>query len=343
MPRRLRRADVSAPGIRRIRRGRGFSYLNPDGTPVTDPAVLDRIRTLVIPPAWENVWICPWTNGHIQAVGTDAAGRRQYRYHDLWRAQRDRDKFDRVLRMAARLPRARQRIAAALATDGLTRTRVLACAARLLDLGFFRIGGEEYADENGTYGLATMRKEHVSMEGRRIEFTYVAKGSQERVQSIVDDDVRAVVLALKRRRGGSQELLAYRNGSRWYDVHSADVNAYLRELLGGEWTAKDFRTWHATVLMAVGLAVSTQAPTSPTARKRAITRAVREVAEYLGNTPAVARASYIDPRVIDLYNDGVTIAPALHRLGEGQDYGEPATHGVIEAAVLRMLRGAGKG
>jgi DNA topoisomerase-1 len=337
MARRLRRADVGAPGIRRIRRGRGFSYVGPDGIPITDPETLARIRELVIPPAWEHVWICPWPYGHIQAVGTDAAGRRQYRYHDLWRVQRDRDKFDRVLRMAARLPKARRRIAADLAGARLSRTRVLACAARLLDLGFFRIGGEEYADENGTYGLATMRKEHVTVEGRRVEFTYVAKGSQERIQSIVDDDVRAVVLALKRRRGGSEELLAYRNGAQWYDVRSADINGYLKELLGGEWTAKDFRTWHATVFMAVGLAVSTQAPTSPTARKRAVLRVVREVAEYLGNTPAVARASYIDPRVIDLYDDGVTIAPVLHRLGEAQDFGEPATHGVIEAAVLRML------
>jgi DNA topoisomerase-1 len=340
MSARLRRSDVGSPGIRRVRRGRGFRYVDSAGTAVTDPEVLRRVRALVIPPAWEDVWICPWPHGHIQAVGTDAAGRRQYRYHDLWREERDRDKFDRVLRLAARLPRARQRIAAELATDGLGQHRVLACAARLLDLGFFRVGGEAYADENGTYGLATMRKEHVSIEGRHVVFTYLAKGNQERVQSIVDDDVREVVRALKRRRGGSQELLAYRDSRRWYDVRSADINAYLRDLLRDDWTAKDFRTWHATVLMAVGLAVSTRAPASPSARRRAVTRAVREVADYLGNTPAVARASYIDPRVIDLYDDGVTIAHALHRLGEGQGFGEPATHGRVEAAVLRMLDAA---
>jgi len=307
---------------------------------VTESDILDRIRALVIPPAWQDVWICPWPHGHIQAVGTDAAGRRQYRYHDAWREQRDRDKHDRVLQLAARLPGARRTIEEHLREHGLTRNRVLACAARLLDLGFFRVGGEQYADENGTYGLATMRKQHATVEGDTVVFTYLAKGNQERVQAVVDEEVRKVVLALKRRRSGD-ELLAYHEDGRWCDVRSQDINDYLRELLGGEWTAKDFRTWHATVLVAVGLAVSTRAPTSRTARRRAVTRVMREVAEYLGNTPAIARKSYVDPRVVDLYDDGVTVSRALLALGDGMALGQPATHGKVEAAVLRMLSAAG--
>jgi DNA topoisomerase I len=208
---------------------------------------------------------------------------------------------------------------------------------RLLDLGFFRVGGEEYAEENNTYGLATIRKSHVRVRGDMVVFDYEAKGGKQRVQSVVDPEVREVVQALKRRRGGSQELLAYRDGRRWRDTRSEDINAYLHEIAGTDCTAKYFRTWHATVLMAVALAVSTAVPTSEHARKRAIARAVREAAEYLGNTPTVCRKSYIDPRVIDLYHDGLTIAPDLEQLGADAAYGELATRGAIEAAVLRLL------
>jgi DNA topoisomerase-1 len=323
-----------------VRRGRGFSYVDELGLPVRDPVVLARIRDLAIPPAWQDVWICPFANGHIQAIGTDAAGRRQYRYHDVWRLERDRAKHERVLTFAARLPKARSIAAEHLALEGMPKERALAAAFVLLDLGFFRVGSESYAEENGTYGLATMRREHVTVTDDRIVFDYLAKGSQQRVQSIAHDDVRAVVAELKRRRGGGPELLAYRNSTRWIDVRSGDINTYLAEILGTDVqaTAKDFRTWHGTVLMAVGLAVSTAAPTSTTARRRAVNRALAEVAHYLGNTPAVCRASYVDPRVIDLYDDGVTIARALDRLGADVDPGEPATRGAVEAAVLRMLR-----
>ena len=337
MPR-LRRADCSGPGILRRRRGRGFTYEWPDGSRVTDPDVLARITTLVLPPAWDQVWICPWPNGHIQAVGTDAAGRRQYRYHDDWRVQRDAAKHEKVLEVARRLPKARERVQEHLAQDGLTRERVLATAFRLLDLGFFRVGGETYAEDNGTYGLATMRKKHVTIDGDQIVFAYTAKGAKERVQAIVDDSVRAVVAELLARRGGGYELLAYQSADGWRDITSADINAYLRQVVGADVSAKDFRTWHATVLTAVGLAVSATAPTSPTARRRAVNRVVVEVAHYLGNTPAVCRKSYIDPRVIDLYDDGVTIARALEKLGDDADFGQPATHGAVEAAVLRLLR-----
>jgi DNA topoisomerase-1 len=339
---RLRRADCAGPGIARVRRGRGFSYRDANGEPVTDPEVLERISDLAIPPAWQDVWICPHPNGHIQAIGTDAAGRRQYRYHDHWRILRDREKFDRVLEFAARLPKAREATAAHLTLDGMPRERALATAFHLLDLGFFRVGGEEYAETHGTYGLATILREHVSVAKDSITFDYVAKHSKEIERTLAHVDVCEAVRVLKRRRGGGPELLAYRNGTRWVDVKSGDINDYLRECLGPdiEASAKDFRTWHGTVLMAVGLAVSTTAPTSTAARKRAVNRAVGEVAHYLGNTPAVARSAYIDPRVIDLYNDGVTISRAIDKLGADEGFGQPATRGAVEASVLRMLREA---
>src|SRR3954449_10849648 len=296
---RLRRADCSAPGITRRRRGKGFEYLDFEGRRIAEPAVLERIRELAIPPAWKDVWVCPWPMGHIQATGTDAAGRKQYRYHDRWRERRDREKFEEMIDFARSLPKMRRRVRKDLARQGMPRERTLACAARLLDRGFFRIGSESYAEENDTYGIATMRKRHVSVDGVVVTFDYEAKGGKRRVQTFGDPQVAAVVRALKRRRGGGHELLAYKRGSRWVDVKSADINEYVKEITGGDFSAKDFRTWGATVLAAVALAVSGRSQDTKTARRRAVTRAVKEVAGHLGNTPAVARASYIDPRVID--------------------------------------------
>jgi DNA topoisomerase IB len=336
MPMKLIRSDLGGAGIRRRRCGRGFRYVDGQAIAIKDPEVLARIKALVIPPAWVDVWICPEPNGHIQAVGTDVAGRRQYRYHDLWREQRDREKHDRVLEFGAALPKLRTMVENHLEGMGLGRERVLAAAIRLIDLGFFRSGSEEYAADNGTYGLATIRREHVVCSHGEIIFEYLAKGSKEREQALVDDDVMAVVRGLKRRRGGGDELLAYRSGGGWHDVTAGDINDYLREISGGDFTAKDFRTWHATVLAAVGLAVS-KAATSENARKRAIVRVVREVADYLGNTPAVARASYIDPRIIELYEQDVTIEPSLADLGKNRDVGELATRGPAEKAVLDIL------
>jgi DNA topoisomerase IB len=320
-----------------VRRGRGFTYLDTDGSRVTDPATLQRINDLVIPPAWEDVWICPLPNGHIQATGTDAAGRRQYRYHDDWRRNRDREKHERMLGFAVTLGGARERMLADLRRPHLDRLRVLGGAARLLDLGFFRIGSEEYAETNQSYGLATMRREDVSCSKGVVTFDYVGKSGKQRVQSVADDELCRLVISLKRQRHNHPELLGYRGRDGWVDIKSHDINDYLREITGGEFTAKDFRTWHATVLCAVALAVSDVVPGSETARKRAVTRAVKEVSHYLGNTPTVCRASYIDPRVIDLFNDGVTIRADLDSLGEGAMFGELATQGAVESAVLRML------
>src|SRR5205085_6537240 len=227
-----------------------------------------------------------------------------------------------------------------LQQEGLTRQRVLACAVRLLDRGFFRIGTEGYAEENQTFGLATMRKEHVTVDGDVVTFDYVAKSNKRRVQSVVDPEVVEVLKTLKQRRTGGPELLAWRNGKTWVDVRSPDINAYIKECTGGDFTAKDFRTWHATVLAAVALAVSVRV-TSESGRKRAVTRAVKEVAHYLGNTPAVCRSSYIDPRVIDRFHEGRTISHALDALVRpSADYqleGSLHTQGVIEAAVLDLL------
>jgi DNA topoisomerase IB len=331
---RLRRADCSGPGLRRRRRGRGFEYLDASGR--VDDETLERIRALTIPPAWEDVWICPDPNGHIQAVGTDAAGRRQYLYHPAWRERRDREKFEDMVRFARTLPKLRRIVARDLRRRAWPREKVLACAVRLLDRGFFRIGSESYAEENKTYGLATMQRRHVTLEGRGvIRFDYTSKGGKRRVQSVVDPDVYRVVAALKRRTDG--RLFAYRANGRWADVSSSDINEYIKATAGdAAFSAKDFRTWNATVLAAVALAVSGAAHRSQSAQKRAIARAVAEVAHYLGNTPAVCRASYIDPRVFDRFRDGLTIGGALAQVGD-VERGEPATVGAIEEAVLDLL------
>jgi DNA topoisomerase IB len=321
--------------LSRRKRGRGFEYCGTDGQTLRDPDALERIRGLVIPPAWTDVWICPFANGHIQAIGTDAAGRRQYLYHPAWRVRRDAEKFDKMLSFAAALPAVRRLTDEHLAAPTVTRERSLACCVRLLDSGFFRIGGETYAETNNSYGLATMRKEHVKLErGHSLQFEYVAKSGKDRVSSLVDPAVYDVVATLKRRRSGGQELFAYLVDGRWRDVKSADINAYLKEVAGAEYSAKDFRTWHATVYAAKALAMASEARRSESAQKRAIAHAVKEVAHYLGNTPAVCRSSYIDPRVIDRYRAGQTIVRNDAVLDA---FGNPAARHVVEAAVLDLL------
>ena len=334
---RLKRVDPSGPGIRRRRRGKGFEYIDEDGRRVTEPSVVERIRELAIPPAWEDVWICPYPMGHIQATGTDARGRKQYRYHDQWRERRDREKFESMEHFARSLPALRERVSADLEREGMPRERTLACATRLLDRGFFRIGSEDYAEENDTYGIATMRKRHVIVEGDMVTFDYESKGSKRRVQAIGDPKVAEVVTALKRRRGGGEELLAWREGRRWVDLKSRDVNEYVKDAAGREFSAKDFRTWAATVQAAMALSVSGLAAETKTGRARAKSRAIKETAGYLGNTPAVCRASYIDPRVFDRFDSGLTIGGVLEELAE--DNSEPDTQAMVESAVLDLLGG----
>jgi DNA topoisomerase-1 len=336
--RRLRRSDCSGPGITRRRRGKGFEYRDEDGRRITEPEVLDRIRELGIPPAWENVWICPYPFGHLQATGTDAAGRKQYLYHPRWRERRDAEKFDDMVRFANALPRLREQVEEDLRGTEPTRERVLACSVRLLDRGFFRIGSEEYTVQNESYGLATMRKSHVTLgaDGEMV-FDYPAKSGQRRIQAVVDPDASAIVAALKRRRGGGEDLLAYKNGRRWRDLRSEDINAYIKQATGADFSAKDFRTWNATVLAAVALAVSGEVAASKTGRKRAIRRAINEVAHYLGNTPAVCRASYIDPRVFDAYRAGLVIGRPLQEAADGERGELPIHHRAVEEAVLDLI------
>ena len=337
---RLRRADCSGPGFQRVQRGRGFSYLDEEGDPIDEPEVVERIRELGIPPAWKDVWICPWVNGHIQATGMDVAGRKQYLYHPDWRRRRDAEKFDEMLYFARDLPPLRDHVKSALERGGeLTRERVLACAVRLLDRGFFRIGTEEYTVTNESFGLATMRKEHVTIEdGGAMIFDYPAKSGKRRIQAIVDPPVLEIVQQLKRRRGGGEDLLAFKEGRRWQDLKSGDINDYLKEITGAGYSAKDFRTWNATVLAATALAVSGEVAGSKTGRKRAISRAVKEVSYYLGNTPAVCRASYIDPRVFDAYEGGLIIKPVLGgEAGETTDGDLPIHQRAVEEAVLDLI------
>jgi DNA topoisomerase-1 len=335
---RLRRADCAGAGIRRAKHGRGFRYEDEAGDRLTDEAALERIRRLAIPPAWKEVWICPDPHGHIQATGIDDAGRKQYLYHDAWRAKQDRRKYEQMLELADQLPSLRRSVKRRLGAKGFTRDRVLAGAVRMLDLGFFRIGSEQYAAENESYGLATLRKSHVRSENGAVVFDYPAKSSQRRVQEIADPQLVKLVRALKSRRGGGHELLAYRDGRRWVDVRSDEVNAYLKDLAGHEYTAKDFRTWNATVLAAVLVALRGDDATSKTARKRIASEVVKEVAGVLGNTPAVCRRAYIDPRVFDRFDSGTTIETAL-RDGISTELDELSERDRerIEKAVVELL------
>jgi DNA topoisomerase IB len=329
---RLRRADCAAAGIRRRRRGRGFSYEDADGGRIEDEETLERIRELAIPPAWEEVWICADPLGHIQATGLDAAGRKQYRYHDRWELRRAARKYEAMREFARHLPGLRRAVSRDLALEEMPRERALACAVRLLDLGFFRVGGEEYAEANESYGLATIQRQHVSVQGGEMVFDFPAKSGQRRVQSIRDPDAIAAVEAMRRRRSGPDDLLAYLQNGSWHDVRSADVNTYIQEEIGEAFSAKDFRTWSGTVLAAAALAGEPK-PKSEAAARRTIAAAVESVAAALGNTPAVCRRSYIDPRVFDRYRDGVTIEVGLPRNGELT----PRRRAQIERRVLDLV------
>jgi len=327
----VRESDCNGPGISRKGAGKGFYYVDPEGTRVADEEVLARIRSLAIPPAWTDVWICSDPLGHIQATGVDDKGRRQYRYHTEWQEQRAREKHERVVRFARLLPQLRAEVDADLAREGMPRERVLACAVRLLEMGFFRTGGEAYAEENGSYGLATLQKRHVRLRGDVVHFDYDAKSGQHRRCQTADPDVVDVLTHLRRRRTSAQtELLAYKDDrGRWVDIRSSDINGYLQEHLGTEFTAKDFRTWAATVLAAVGLA-DVDAGDSETVRKRAVAQVAKDVARHLGNTPTVARSAYIDPRVIDAFEQDET----LDGLDDVEDLEE------LEAQVLTLIERA---
>lgn len=330
---RLRTVRPSSKGWTRRRAGTGFTYLDHDGERLPADEVA-RIKALAIPPAWEDVWICPAANGHLQAVGTDAAGRRQYLYHPEWRAKKDVEKFDRVIAASERLPQARRRVTRDLRQDGMPLTRACATAVRLLDLGYFRIGNDVYTDSNGSFGLTTLQRSHVRGASGGLRFRFVGKSGIAHDMTISDDDVTAAIGVMRRRRDGTDRLLAWRDdGGAWHPLDSADVNAYLAEIFEHELTAKDFRTWHATVHAAVSLAASPEPGDTKASRQRAVRAAVDEVSDHLGNTPTVAKGSYIDPRVIEAYEEGETITVPGARSGEPARTRQRA----VEQAVRELI------
>jgi DNA topoisomerase IB len=348
---RLRRVSYLDPGLTRRRYGRGFGYTDHLGHPVRDEEVLARIAALVIPPAWTDVWICLDPRGHLQAVGIDAKGRRQYLYHEAWRMRRDRQKFDRMLEFGALLPKLRHRCEQALERSGLDEDRVLAAAVTLIDLGLFRIGSPSYARDNGTYGLCTIERRHVRIGDGRACFDFPAKGGKRWSVEIDRPDVVRLVAELKAKRGTGPRLLAIRTGpGQWRPLSPGDVNDFIKAAIGAEFSAKDFRTWNATVVAAEALAAAAAEAGSGSAspagagrparsdrqKARMVKSAMDEVAATLGNTPTVARRSYVDPRVIDRFDEGRTIQPALDRLAR-DDRRRGPTRAAVEEAVLDLL------
>jgi DNA topoisomerase-1 len=331
----LRYSSDDRPGIRRRRRGRGFQYLDADGRTITDAEERARIEALAVPPAWTDVWICPSPKGHLQATGRDARGRKQYRYHPRWRELRDETKYDRMLAFAAALPRIRRRVDRDIARHALSKPRVVATIVRLLDETGIRVGNDEYARENGSFGLTTMRKRHVEVEGSRIAFRFRGKSGKTTDVDVTDPRVARV---LRRCEGlPGQHLFQYvGEDGEPVDVDSDDVNAYLREIAGGDFTAKDFRTWTGTVLAAWALEELGEAGSQRQA-KRQLVRAVESVAKELGNTPAVCRSAYVHPEVIETHLEG-NLAELLGRKADrrvAQGMRGLTPH---EAAVLALLR-----
>ena len=296
----LTRSDPRSPGITRERSREGFRYCGPSGAEVTQREARQRIGTLAIPPAWTNVWISPDPLGHIQATGVDSRGRTQYRYHNLWREQRDAQKFHHMLRFASVLPALRAATVEDLARAGLDRDRVAASAVRLIDLGLFRIGGEKYAELDHHYGATTLEKRHVKVTADGIMFDYIAKEGKRRAITVTDEAVLPTVRALARSDNGLDTLFSYQHAGTWRVLRSHDVSNYIAARAGGHFTAKEFRTWNATVLMA--LALANAAPSRATrSREGVVAASIREVATWLGDTPAVTRKSYIDPQLIGRY------------------------------------------
>jgi DNA topoisomerase IB len=315
------------PGLHRARLGADIVYLDEDGALVEDPAVLDRIRALAIPPAWSSVWIAPSDDAHLQATGLDSRGRKQYRYHPAWQHERDQVKFHDMEAFGRAQPPLRERIELGLSDAGepLGHGRVLALSLRLLDIGLLRVGSDRYARDNKHYGLTTLLREQVTVLPDRAVFDYVGKAGKRQRLAIDDAPALDVLAALKRRRQGPRELLVFQAARRWTRIHREDVNNFLRAESGGPFSAKEYRTWNATVIAAATLAALQPRPS------RAPAIASRAVAAVLGNTPTVARQSYIDPRVFERFSDGYVIA--LDRLPP--DPWKARTR--IERRVLAML------
>jgi DNA topoisomerase I len=330
----LRYATDARPGISRRRSGRGFSYRDAEGHVVRDRDVLTRIKALAIPPAWTEVWICPWPNGHLQATGRDARGRKQYRYHARWHDRRGADKFERMIEFAEALPRIRERCEADLARPGLPREKVLAAVVRLLELTLIRVGNDEYARLNKSFGLTTLRDRHATIEGARVRFRFRGKSGQMHEVGLRDRRLARVIRRCQELPG--QELFQYLDEEgQVRDVTSDDVNAYLRDA-AGPFTAKDFRTWAGTVLAYRALR-ALQPATGEAGDRRAVVEAVRQTADRLGNTPAVARGSYVHPAVLEAYMDG-SLGSALVEVAEEQVEPPQEADDIEEQAVAELLR-----
>ncbi|HEX4949979.1 MAG TPA: DNA topoisomerase IB [Blastocatellia bacterium] len=299
---RLRYVNDNAPGIKRMRAGKGFRYVDSDGKPVRDAETLRRIKSLAIPPAWTEVWICPFANGHIQATGRDVKGRKQYRYHPRWCAERDATKYDRMIAFGSALPKLRRRVEQDLARPGLPREKVLATLVQLLETTLIRVGNEEYARTNGSFGLTTLRNQHAKVEGATLRFQFRGKSGVYHTISLKDRRLAGVVKRCQDLPG--QELFQYLDEAGiCQTIDSSDVNAYLQEITGEAFTAKDFRTWAGTVLATAALKAC-GACTTQTETKQNIVRAIENVAARLGNTPAVCRKSYVHPLILELYGAG---------------------------------------
>lgn len=331
----LRWSTDAQPGITRRRAGRGWSYRDAEGRPVGDRDTLSRIRSLAIPPAWTDVWICPDGNGHLQATGRDARGRKQHRYHPAYRTRREHAKYDRMLAFAELLPRIRERVDADLARPGLPREKVLGAVVRLLELTLIRVGNEEYARLNRSFGLTTLRDRHARVEGSRIRFRFTGKSGVRHEVSLRDRRLSRVVGRCQDLPG--QDLFQYLDeDGEVRDIRSEDVNAYLREIAGSDVTAKDFRTWAGTVLAYRALR-ALQPGDSERESRRNVVEAIRRTAETLGNSPAVARRSYVHPQVLEAYLDG-GIGNALVAAAEDQAAPPPGTSLEEEAGVVDLLR-----
>jgi len=327
IPQGLRWFTDDRPGIRRRGRGKAFDYVGPDGARVTDDKTLERVRALVIPPAWSEVWICPVANGHIQATGKDIKGRKQYRYHPLWITARAENKFGRVAAFGRALPKVRAQVDRDLGLPGPQRDKVLATVVRLLELTLIRVGNREYARQNRSYGLTTLLKRHVEIDGTALRFTFKGKSGVEHDTGVRDRRLARILKDLRELPG--QQLFKYRNeAGDWCEVSSEDVNAYLRDIAGEDFSAKDFRTWAGTVSAARALA-EIEPPQTPTAAKSSLRLCVTAVAGLLGNTPTVCRASYIHPAVPQAFEAG-----SLHA-----DLPGPQTAG-FEQALIKLLENA---
>ena len=331
----LRHVSDTRPGIRRQKAGKGFTYIRPDGTKLTEPRAAGRIRSLAVPPAWTDVWICPFADGHVQATGRDAKGRKQYRYHPLFREMRESTKYDHMLEFASALPTIRARVREHMALRGLPRQKILATVVHLLETTLIRVGNDDFARQNSSYGLTTLKNRHVAVAGSEVRFRFTGKSGKQWSLKVRDRRIAKIIKACQELPG--QELLQYLDeDGKLQDVTSSDVNAYLKEITGHDITAKDFRTWAGTVLAALALK-ELQRFDSAAQAKRNLRAAIERVASRLGNTPTICRKCYVHPEVLNSYLDGTLVLEIKSQV-ESALRDELAGLQGEEAAVLAMLR-----